>query len=61
MWELALLLVAVTYLMVNTVTLIYQVKTMNKYEGVISKSLKILEKMMDKSDKMIDEMFEELK
>ena len=60
MWELALLLVAVTYMMVNTVALIVQVKMMNKYDGVITKSLKIIDKMMDKSDKMIDEMFEEL-
>lgn len=56
-WELALLLLAVTYMMVNAVYMMIMVKTMNKYDGLFTKSIKMLEKMIDKSDKAMDEMF----
>ena len=54
-WELALLLFGVTYFMVNTVTLIMFVKTMNKMDGVFSKSITIMNKMMDETVKGFDE------
>lgn len=54
-WELALLLLAVTYMMVNTVYLVIMVKTMNKYDGLLTKSIKLMEKMMEKTEKALDE------
>lgn len=58
-WELALLLLAVTYMMVNTVYMVIMVKTMSKYDGLFTKSIKMLEKMIDKSDKAIDDLFDD--
>ena len=58
-WELALIIFAITYLMVNTVYLIMQVKLMNKMNGVMTKSFKMMEKIIDKSEKYVDELFDE--
>ena len=58
-WELALLIFAITYLMVNTVYLVIQIKLMNKMSGVITKSFKMIEKIIDKSEKQIDELFDD--
>lgn len=58
-WELALLIFAITYLMVNTIYLVIQIKLMAKMDGVITKSFKMVEKMIDKSEKYVDEMFGE--
>ena len=58
-WELALLLLAATYMMVNTVYMVIMVKTMSKYDGLFTKSIKMLEKMIDKSDKAIDDLFDD--
>ena len=58
-WELALLIFAITYLMVNTVYLIMQVKLMSKMEGMLTKSFRMVEKMIDKSEKYVDELFDE--
>ena len=54
-WELALLLLAITYMMVNTVCMIVWVKTLAKYDGILTKSIKFLEKMLDKAEKDLDE------
>lgn len=54
-WELALLLLSVTYLMVNTGYLILMVKTMSKYDGILTKSLKLMENFIDKASKEIEE------
>ena len=54
-WELALLLLAITYMMVNTVYMIVSVKTLAKYDGILTKSIKFLEKMLDKAEKDLDE------
>lgn len=57
-WELALLLVGVTYLAVNTVSIIYVVymmKTMKKFDGMIDKSVAYCEKIMDATMKELDE------
>lgn len=59
-WELALLLLALTYMMVNTVYLVIMVKTMGKYDGLFNKSIKMLEKVIDKSEKAIDELYDDL-
>ena len=58
-WELALIIFAITYLMVNTVYLIMQVKLMSKMEGMLTKSFRMIEKMIDKSEKYVDELFDE--
>ena len=58
-WELALLIFAITYLMVNTVYLVIQIKLMNKMSGVMTKSFKMVEKIIDKSEKQIDNWFDE--
>ena len=58
-WELALLIFAITYLMVNTVYLVIQIKLMNKMSGVMTKSFKMMEKIIDKSEKQIDELFDD--
>ena len=58
-WELALLIFAITYLMVNTIYLVIQIKLMGKIDGVITKSFKMVEKIIDKSEKYVDEMFDE--
>ena len=56
-WELALLLLAATYMMVNIVYMVIMVKTMSKYDGLFTKSIKMLEKMLDKSEKAMDDLF----
>ena len=52
-WELAILIFAVTYGMVNMISMVYMVKLMNKYDGIISKALKVCERSLD-------DMYEEL-
>ena len=54
-WELALLLLAITYMMVNTVYMIVSVKTLAKYDGILTKSIKFVEKMLEKAEKDLDE------
>lgn len=49
-WELALLFIAITYMVVNTVCMIVSVKTLAKYDGILTKSIKFLEKMLDKAE-----------
>lgn len=58
-WELALLIFAITYLMVNTVYLVILSKLMAKMNGVMTKSFKMVEKIIGKSEKQIDNWFDE--
>ena len=58
-WELALLIFAITYLMMNTVYLVILSKLMAKMNGVMTKSFKMVEKIIDKSEKQIDNWFDE--
>lgn len=58
-WELALLIFAITYLMVNTVYLVILSKLMAKMNGVMTKSFKMVEKIIDKSEKQINNWFDE--
>lgn len=58
-WELALVIFAITYLMVNTVYLFIYMNMMKKMNGVVTKSIKLMEKLMDKSEKVIDELYED--
>lgn len=58
-WEIALIMVAFTYMMVNTVYLIVQIKMMNEYKGVITKTLKMMETLIEHSEKVINKMFKD--
>lgn len=58
-WEIALIIMAVTFMVVNLVSLVVQVKMLTKYDGVITKSLKLMEKMIDKSEPFIDQLFDD--
>lgn len=59
-WEIALIIMAATFMVVNLVTLMMQVALMVKYEGFVTKSVKLMEKLLDRSEKVIDKMFDEL-
>lgn len=56
-WELALVIVAVTFMVVNVVTLLMQVALMANYRNLFVKGAKMMEKMLDKSDKFLDELY----
>lgn len=56
-WELALLFVGITVFMTNMVNVFLTLSVMRKYGPVFDKSLRILNKLMDNSEKTIDEMF----
>lgn len=58
-WELALIIIAVTFMVVNMVSLVMQIALLANYKNLFVKGAKMMEKLMDKSDKMIDQMFEE--
>ena len=58
-WKLALLFVGITVFMVNMVNVFLTLSLVRKYGPVFDKSVKILDKMMSKSEKVIDEMFDE--
>lgn len=58
-WELALVIFAVTYMVVNMVVVIYQIKMMGVITPLLTKSYKMMEKLVDKSEKVIDDMFNE--
>lgn len=59
-WELALVIFAVTYMVVNMVALYVQLKMLNEAKGVVSKSYKVMEKIIDKYEPFIDKMFDDL-
>lgn len=57
-WELAILLVGVTYLAVNIVGMFYvnyMLKIMKKFDGIIDKSVKFTEKMIDSTIQEMDD------
>lgn len=58
-WELALIIFAITYMMVNMVYLVMQVKLMAKMDGLFVKSCKMMEKMIDQSEKYMNDLFDE--
>lgn len=58
-WELALVIFAITYMVVNFTVLFIQLKTLNRMEGLFTKSCKFVEKMIDKSDKYMDDLFKD--
>lgn len=58
MWELAVLLVGVAYLVTNVVGMlyvIYMLKIMKKFDGIIDKSVKYTEKMIDSTIQEMDD------
>ena len=54
-WELALIIFAITYMMVNTVYLVITIKMITKMNGVITRSFKFTEKMIAKAEEELDE------
>lgn len=54
-WELAILILALTYGFVNVFSMIYMVKLMNKYDGIITRGLKLAEKGLDQLEKQMSE------
>lgn len=58
-WELALLLIGITVFVANMANVFITLAMVRKYGPVFDKSVKILDKMMTKSEKVIDGMFEE--
>lgn len=56
-WELALIIVAVTFMVVNMVSLVMQLALLANYKNLFVKGAKMMEKLMDESEKVIDQMF----
>ena len=54
-WELALVIFAVTYAIVNLVVLGIYLKLATKLTGLVDKAFKISEKMMSKYEKELDD------
>lgn len=54
-WELALIIFAVTYMMVNAVYLVIMVKMMSKMNGVMTKSFKFVEKIIKKAEEEMEQ------
>ena len=54
-WELALLMFAATYLVVNTLYMVWMMKFVSKFDGIINKSAKYTEKMFDKVIKDLED------
>ena len=59
-WELALVIVAVTFMMVNVVQVLISLRMMVKMDGLLSKSVNLYEKLLTFGEKTIDEFFKEL-
>ena len=59
-WELALLLVAATFMMVNMVSIIVQLKMLKKLDTFSFKFMKIADKSLDVIDKAMDKTIEDL-
>ena len=59
-WELALLLVAVTFTMVNIINVIIQLKIITKIDGFMAKWFTVMNKGADYANKMLDKATEEL-
>lgn len=58
-WELALLIISFTVLVVNVFNILLTLAVVGKFSDIFDRSLKLANKLMDKSEKAIDEMFDE--
>lgn len=58
-WEIALVIMAVTFMIVNIVNTMMTVALLVDMKGFIKKGYKLLEKVIDKSDKFVDQMFDD--
>ena len=54
-WELALIICALTFMMVNVASIVMSVKFMMKFDRVFTKSAFFAEKMMDYAEKTFEE------
>lgn len=50
LWEVALIIVAVTYAVLNTVYMVVSLKMLSAFKPIFEKSIKMYEKMMDGMD-----------
>lgn len=55
-WELALIIFAITVLLVNTVNVVVQLKVLSKFDRILNKSIFIVEKMLDQAEEEFSEM-----
>ena len=58
-WEIALILFALTVMMVNVVNMVVQIKVLNKFDRVFTKSALFAEKMMDYAEKQFEEILKD--
>lgn len=58
-WEIALVIVAVTFMMVNMIQMIVSLKMMKKFDGLITKSVVLYEKLLTYGEKALDDLIEE--
>ena len=60
-WELALVIMALTFMVVNMVNLAIQVSYLISMKGLIVKSSKMMEKLIGACEPLFDKMVEDLK
>lgn len=49
LWEVALLIISLTFMIVNTWNVILTTKLLKKYEPIADKSIKVIDKVIDKT------------
>lgn len=49
-WELAVIIFALTYSFVNVIYMMIMIKFMSKCKGLVDKCIKVSEKMIDEAD-----------
>lgn len=58
-WELALLIISFTVLVVNMFNVLLTVVFVSKFGKIFDRAMKLTDRLMDQSEKAIDEMFDE--
>lgn len=59
-WEMALVIIAITFMVVNMVNLVIQMIVLANFKDLFAKCAKMMSKYLDKSDKMMDQIFDDL-
>ena len=54
LWEIALVIVASTFMMVNLASLVVSLMFTYKFGGLFNKSARMMEKMIDQAEKELD-------
>lgn len=58
-WELALLIISFTVLVVNMFNVLLTVVFVGKFGKIFDRAMKLTDRLIDQSEKAIDEMFDE--